>query len=128
MAKLITDQTGVGGKIQEDLKGSLGSVAEGVTFTTATKEAMITNLRVLFQDRAIEIPHNQKMVNELHGLKRMIGTSGIIRFSHEEGEHDDYPWALAMACYGFSGRVKQTSWADQPVYFGEELVTAGQSW
>ena len=124
VAKLITDQTGVGGKIQEDLSRSLGGVSEGIPFTNATKEAMITNLRVMFQDGTIEIPYDQNLVNQLHGLKRMIGNTGVIRYSHEEGNHDDYVWALAMACYGFSGRVANVNWSGLAMHFGEELISA----
>lgn len=128
MSKLITDQTGVGGKIQEDLGKMLGSVAEGITFTNSTKEAMITNLRVLFQDKNITIPYNQKLTNELHTIQRKVSESNTVKFAHESGGHDDYAWALAMACWGFSGRVQDTYWGDNAVYFGEELATANQSW
>jgi len=128
MSKLITDQTGVGGKIQEDLGKLLGSVAQGITFTNATKEAMVTNLRVLFQDRILEIPYNQKLVNELHNIQRTVSDSNMVRYAHSSGEHDDYAWALAMACYGFSGRVGSAFFADMPVYYGEELETAKMDW
>ena len=102
VTKLITDQTGVGQKIQEDLKRSMGSRAEGMTFTTGSKEKMITDLKVLFQDTLIEIPYNMDLINQLHSLKRKITESGTVRYQHEEGKHDDYVWALAMACYGFT--------------------------
>lgn len=101
IAKLITDQTGVGQKIQEDLSRSLGARAEGVTFTAPNKEKMITDLRVLFQDKKITIPHNRTLINQLHSLRRSITDKGNVYYQHEEGKHDDYVWALAMACYGF---------------------------
>ena len=104
VTKLITDQTGVGQKIQEDLcnVNRLGSRAEGMTFTNASKEKMITDLRVLFQDMGIEIPYDMELVNELHSLQRIVGDTGVIRYKHEEGKHDDSVWSLAMACYGFT--------------------------
>ena len=102
ITKLVTDQTGVGQKIQEDLQRSLGARAEGVTFTAPLKEKMITDLRVLFQDKNISIPYNLTLVNQLHSLARTVTESGTIRYKHEEGKHDDYVWSLAMACYGFN--------------------------
>jgi len=103
VTKLITDQTGVGQKIQEDLMNynRLGARAEGITFTNPIKEKMITDLRVLFQNRTIEIPYDMDLVNELHSLQRIVGDTGIVRYKHEEGKHDDSVWSLAMACYGF---------------------------
>jgi len=104
VSKLITDQTGVGGKIQEDLASynRLGTRAEGMTFTSSSKEKMITDLRVLFQNQQIEIPYDMELVNELHTLQRIVGETGIVKYKHEEGKHDDSVWSLAMACYGFS--------------------------
>lgn len=99
IAKLKTDQTGVGQKIQEDLQGAMGSKAEGVTFTNAIKEKMIVNLRQLFQDGKIKIPNDPRLIHELHSLQRKQSDT-VIRYQHADGEHDDYVWALALACYG----------------------------
>ena len=99
LTKLSTDQTGVGQKIQEDLRGALGSKAEGVTFNNAIKEKMIVNLRQLFQDGKIEIPNDPRLIHELHSLQRKQSET-VIRYQHADGEHDDYAWALALACYG----------------------------
>lgn len=97
ISKLLTDSTGVGVKIQEDLEGSLGARAEGITFTNAIKEQIITDLRVAFQDRTIRIPHDMKLITQLHGLQRSISDAGATKYQHEENKHDDYVWSLALA-------------------------------
>ena len=100
IGKLSIDATGVGVKIEEDLKRSLGSVVEGVVFTNSSKEYLINNLRGLFQDKRIQIPYERKLIVQLHSLQRIITASGNFRYSHESGGHDDEVWALALACSG----------------------------
>jgi phage FluMu gp28-like protein len=73
-------------------------MVEGITFTNPVKEKLITNLRQLFQDRKIEIPNNAILIHQLHSLQREQGDV-TIRYRHEQGEHDDYVWSLALACY-----------------------------
>lgn len=100
ITKLMIDSTGVGIKLLEDLTAKLGSQVEGVTFTNSSKEYMINNLRSMFQDRKIKIPYDRKLVIQLHSLQREITGAGSIRYRHEQGGHDDYVWALALACSG----------------------------
>lgn len=103
---LRTDRTGVGEKLYEDLTKSLGSKVEGITFTNDSKEKMIIDLKVIFQDNRIEIPYNMTLVNQLHGLQRQVTEARNVRYTHETGKHDDYVWSLALAC--MIGEVKKS--------------------
>lgn len=64
---------------------------------------MITNLRILFEDKKIRIPNNEKMIAQLHALERKPSGPNVrwepgktTRF----GTHDDYVWSLAMGVQG----------------------------
>lgn len=94
---LRMDRTGVGEKLYEDLNAAFPSRVEGVTFTNSSKEKMIIDLRVLFQDALIEIPYNMNLSNQLHSLQKIVTESKNVRYTHKGGAHDDYVWALALA-------------------------------
>ena len=98
ISSITTDQTGLGQKIQEDLERKFGAKAIGMTFTQASKEKMIINLRQLMQDKKIKFPNDQMLIHELHSLER-IQTEHSTSYKHSNGEHDDRVWSLAMACY-----------------------------
>ncbi len=96
--KVFIDATGVGVKLEEDCRKDMGSKIEAITFTNQTKEKMITNLRILFQDKKIIIPRNDKLILQLHNLQRNVTVLGTVQYKHLEGQHDDYVWSLALAC------------------------------
>ena len=104
--RVSIDATGYGVPLLEQTQNKLGPVVEGVTFTNAVKERMITELRVAFEGRTIKIPRNQNLINQLHSLERTVSNIGTVRYRHEEGKHDDYVWALALAFGGFTGKQR----------------------
>lgn len=103
-SRILVDATGYGIPLEEQARQKLGSMVEGVTLTSGVKEALITELRIAFEDRRIRIPRSQILINQLHGLRRNATASGVVRYEHEEGFHDDYVWALALAYHGCSGQ------------------------
>lgn len=104
----ITDKTGVGEKVNEDLERSLGSVvAQGLTYTNALKEKLIVNLKSALDDGRLELPDDVSLRAELHGLQKETTANGVHKYHHESGKHDDQVWSLANAVYAAgSGREK----------------------
>jgi len=99
--RIIIDQTGVGEGTIEDLK-DIGSIVRGETLTAGYKDKIFSHLKRLFLDRRIVIPNNEKLINQLHAIEKKTTTSGIIRYTHPTKgliKHDDYVWALCLACY-----------------------------
>jgi phage FluMu gp28-like protein len=94
------DQTGVGEAVIEDLTRILPNV-EGVVFTMPKKTELAAGLRVLFEQKAIRIPNDRKLIMQLNSLRYKVSKTGNILFESPEKEklHDDYLWALALACY-----------------------------
>jgi phage FluMu gp28-like protein len=98
--RISIDQKGMGERMVEDLS-ELGSVVNGVIFTSATKESMITTLKIAMEDGKIKLPRNDKLIQQLHALRKVV-TQTTIRYEHPQAgrvQHDDYVWALAMAVY-----------------------------
>jgi len=102
IAKLYVDATGVGVKIAEDLKRELGSVVVPITYTNAVKESLITELKLRMERREIEIPDHSKLIDQLHRIERTTTASGLARYQHQVGQHDDIVFSLCNAVSGFS--------------------------
>jgi len=109
ITKINIDRTGVGEKLFEDLKKEFGYRVNGITFTNATKEKMIIDLKVLFQNKQIKIPYDIELTNQLHSLQRILLPSKQVRYAHPSGKHDDRVWALALACMSSGDNAKPIS-------------------
>jgi len=100
VSKIAIDQTGMGERMIEDF-ADLGNIVTGVNFTQPLKDRMISNLRILMQDRKIKIPDHPMLLAQLHALRKIV-TATSIRYAHPDSgkvQHDDYVWALALAVY-----------------------------
>jgi len=96
------DHTGLGQSITEHLRTKLGAAVHGINFTNPIKEKMATELRTLFENRQIQIPRDTKLLHQLNSMERSVTELGTVRYKHAKGEHDDYVWALCLACLGMT--------------------------
>jgi phage FluMu gp28-like protein len=125
--EVIVDDFGLGIRLFEELRETHGSIIAPAHMSTEIKDKMITELRMLFEDKKIKIPRNEKLLQQLHALKRTI-SGGYIKWepgkTEDFGKHDDYVWSLAMAApmgninqlkYFAVGEAKQP-----PVLFRDE--------
>jgi len=97
IGRIKMDSTGVGVKLEEDLTRKFGSIVEGVRFGVVEKETLITNLRIAFEKKGLRIPDNESLILQLMSLEKHTTPSGLSRFKHVSGKHDDYVWSLALA-------------------------------
>jgi len=117
------DEFGVGVRLYEELRERHGSIINPIQLTAQTKDKLITDLRILFEDKKIRIPRNDKLLQQLHALERTV-SGGYIKWNpgrtEDYGKHDDYVWSLAMA-------VAQKQYAPKFTYFkvGESESLAG---
>jgi hypothetical protein len=51
--------------------------------------------------RPIRLPNDRKLVMQINSLRYQVSKAGNLLFESpgKEGVHDDYLWALALACY-----------------------------
>lgn len=97
--RVSIDKTGVGNVLHEQLSQHFTS--EGVIFTQAKKEGWATKFKGELQDRLIHLPNEAELLKQIHGIRRTKSENSLYKFS---GKHDDYFWALMLACYG-EGRM-----------------------
>jgi len=97
--KLLVDQTGVGEPIQEELKNQDIPNTEGITFTTQTKETLLTNLKLTMEQGRLKLPYNRTLITQINQQQYQYTKTGHLTFSHPQGTHDDQLWALSLAVY-----------------------------
>jgi hypothetical protein len=97
--KLLVDQTGVGEPIQEELRNQDIPNTEGITFTTQTKEALLTNLKLAMEQKRLKLPYNRNLIEQINQQQYEYAKTGHLTFSHPTGTHDDQLWALSLATY-----------------------------
>ncbi|MGI0092331.1 MAG: terminase large subunit domain-containing protein [Nitrososphaerales archaeon] len=96
--KVFVDSTGLGSPIVEHCK-SLGLPAEGIIFSSKTKEDMLSHLRILLEQKRVMLPDNLDLLSNLNCIVAERTHSGGYSFSHANGTHDDLGYALALAAW-----------------------------
>lgn len=105
LRRINIDATGVGVKLLEDCQGMMGNIINGITFTTASKDRMFTNLKLGLLDRRIMIPRNEKLINQMHDIQKTINDNRTVGYRHPRGKHDDLFWSFCLALDGISSFV-----------------------
>jgi phage terminase large subunit-like protein len=113
---IFIDETGLGGGVV-DLARRRDYPIRGITFSLSEKSTMYKNIRMIFENKKIVVPQQDKRVlYQLSYLKREYTEEGKLKVKVEEGTKDDHADALALACNAVS--------------FGEGwyYVETGQGW
>lgn len=99
--RVCIDASGLGMQLAEELTRKHGARVEGVTFTSGVKEDLATRARMLFDQRRVRIPDDQKLISDIHGIRRIVTPAGNVRFDAERNQdgHSDRFWALALALH-----------------------------
>lgn len=96
------DETGIGMNIAEDLMRKWGdSKVVPVYFTAKSKEEITFKLKSKFTDRAIRIPIDTDLREDLHSVRKMVSKSGNIVISAERTDlgHADRFYGLALGVH-----------------------------
>ena len=102
--KIILDTTGLGAGPTDILKERLGGKVEGITFSLQSKQDLYSNLKILMEAGRIKLPNHKDLLFQLMDLRYQVSSSGNLKIHHSERGHDDYPDALALACWFFKGK------------------------
>ncbi len=97
----VVDSTGVGDAVYESLCDA-GLRVEPFQFTTGSKNALITSLTLLFEQRSIVLPRYELcpvLVEEAEALQYTVTESGNVKTGAPSGQHDDAVISLALAAY-----------------------------
>jgi phage FluMu gp28-like protein len=110
LRRVCVDQTGIGRQFVERAAERFGKYrVEGITFTNSVKEQLAYLLRTTFENRAIEIPSDERIRADLRSVKRENTFAGNLRFAAERTEqgHGDRFWALALAIHAAQSTSSQ---------------------
>lgn len=93
------DRTGLGMQLAERMGEKYRSRVEEVHFSEQSKADMAPRVRVAFEERTITIPDERLLKDDLHSLRKVITSSGNVRYAGERNAdgHADHFWALALA-------------------------------
>lgn len=103
--KLLVDSTALGNPIVSHLL-ELKLPAEGLTLTVKTKEELFSNLKILMEQKLLEIPNDSELLAHLNCIVFERNRTGSYLFDHLKGTHDDLAYALALAVWA-AGHRKQ---------------------
>jgi phage FluMu gp28-like protein len=100
--RAAVDSTGIGAMIAEELARKFGTyrVSE-CQFSAAFKGEIMTHLRRMFEDRAVRIPVNRTVREDLHSLQKITSQTGGVKYSapRTDDGHADRSTALALALH-----------------------------
>jgi hypothetical protein len=100
IVRLSIDQNGIGKHLAENLAREFPQVVPEDP-TAANKERWALDLKILMQQRGLEIPRNRDLIAQIHSIKRTVTAKGNVTFQapvSRRGGHADKFWALALAC------------------------------
>ncbi len=99
---IYIDETGLGGGVV-DLARRRDYPIRGITFSLTTKSEMYKNIRMIFENKKIVVPQeDKKVLYQLSYLKREYTEEGKLKVKVEAGSKDDHADALALACNAIS--------------------------
>lgn len=115
--KIIVDSGSIGGSIIDELRSALGvPFVEDFSLTgtiskdiakKGSKNRLIERLSALIESKAIRIPDNNILINELESFGLELSEKGNITYQAPSGQHDDCVIALALASWGLKTKEKQ---------------------
>ncbi len=100
MRRACIDATGIGMQLAEEAADKFGErKVESITFTNSAKESLAYGLYTMVEDRAVVIPEDLEIREDLGSVKKVVTDHGNIRFDAKANEigHADRFWALALA-------------------------------
>ena len=92
----LIDSTGVGDPVFDAL-ASQGCPVDGYKFTNDSKQKLIQNLMLGFENGELQIWDDRALLDELAAFEYEILPSGRVRYTAPSGLHDDMVIALALA-------------------------------
>lgn len=100
-ATTLCDVTGVGDPVYETL-AKAGCTMKPYPFTTASKTALVNNLVLMLEQKAVKLPKVEQcpvLVEELEAFEYKVTESGHVKMGAPWGFHDDTVMALALAVW-----------------------------
>ncbi len=93
------DKTGVGEGPCEEIRLFMREI-EGITLTAKMKEDILGRLKLAMQSDKLTLPRdNTSLLVQITSQQCEPTISGMLKFTHPAGTHDDCLWALALGVF-----------------------------
>lgn len=76
-----------------------GLHVEEFTFSNASVGRLAATLHLLLRNRALALPDDPELLDELANVRLRETSPGVLRMDHDSGRHDDRAIALALAAH-----------------------------
>lgn len=108
--RMAMDATGLGMDLAERIVGRYKRKVEGCTFTTEFKETISNSLWMVFDSRAIILPADRDLQEQIHSIKKTVTIGKHSRFDADRNakHHADRYWSLALANYAVDSAPAKT--------------------
>lgn len=104
-ARVVIDATGIGDVFVDELRNH-GVQTEGYIISNQSKQKLIDNLKVAFEQGTVGIPNDPILLDELEAYEyEYDDETRRYKYSAPEGKHDDLVIALALATWGQRGAM-----------------------
>lgn len=103
-SRFILDSTGVG-EGPSDVLTADGLPVDAFKFSLFSKVTIMNNLKILMQQKRIQIPNEMELINQLEMFEYIASKSGGVaqpKLHAPEGCHDDEVDSLALLAYGLT--------------------------
>lgn len=96
--------------LAERIVGRYKRKVEGCTFTTEFKETISNSLWMVFDSRAIILPADRDLQEQIHSIKKTVTIGKHSRFDADRNakHHADRYWSLALANYAVDSAPAKT--------------------
>lgn len=111
---MLIDQNGIGMHLAENL--GRDTVAQGVTFTNASKALWVTELKIQMERSKVPLPVDRDLAYQIHSIKRRVTSAKNVVYDTEANEkhHADKLWALALAVWAAREFGDRPTWGTVP--------------
>lgn len=120
--RVVFDTTGLGKPIAEDLRRDNVRI-EDFKFSNKSKQELVSKLSLFIEQRGIEIPKENILIDELESFAYSTSEAGNIQYSAPTGLHDDCVYSLALAVWALPSpdksnptRLIKTERKSAPIY------------
>jgi phage terminase large subunit-like protein len=83
---------------------------EEFTFSSASVGRLASTLHLLLRNRALALPDDPELLDELANVRLRETSPGVLRMDHDPDLHDDRAVALAMAAHTLLERPPPLGW------------------
>jgi hypothetical protein len=100
------DRTGVGVAL-DDMLGHTGLPFRGITFTNDSKNTMMVELILAFEEGVYDLPYIEAISREMNAIEVDQTPLGLARYNAPDGEHDDIVMSLALSHLAMKQHVER---------------------